>query len=500
MLKEHNLESYIRQLTSIYIRKNNISYDEIVFNEVEKNLRISFLLKYFDEPEILSYEEYERTRLDILNPKNPSGLNLNLHNIDVFNPNYYEFVKKEKSLHLKYLEESFLKDSYFASLTFQKKTSNFKENLMCKYKPEKTLDLRTRKFIYSLDIEFFNEFIKEYNEEPFIYLNSYIDLIEWDLNLLLNGRYIFDWNYLQSKKSLEHFFTNFENLEILKDVLDWDEVFKDNRLIWNTELIKKFIHKARNNPARIGNLSRNPNHDQKTIFENYKIWNINELSKGKAILKIDNLLTEYLHIIDLESFSKNHNLTYKDLNIIRDFYQNKHLFVEGIFHHNGHKINWNFKWENVFKNLNIKWDIKNIEPFLEILDEDQENWRSLSYKIENTELALKYFNKFKIKSLAFNNNVEWNVEMIKNLLNLNLGLFDVKWYGTGLPSIIRCIKISNEALLHFKDFWAKKYIYESVRFSRSEGSIYDKGEFPLYNILLKNVYIDKEFVLKNIVT
>ncbi|WP_163411607.1 hypothetical protein [Flavobacterium ajazii] len=176
-----------------------------------------------------------------------------------------------------------------------------------------------------------------------------------------------------------------------------------------------------------------------------------------------------------------------------------------------------FKWNsqniipliNIFDNVDglweiivtkVEWNSENIIPYIDKFDKIQGLWDLIAVNTADISFIKEIFNKISFTYfIRYNKKAVWNSWLLSKLFDLDLPLFADSRGSKGesffqLPTILQNIKISNEALLKYKDFWQNDYVFHTYTYKRGESFTYYRGVFPLYKRLFNNKYLDIDFV------
>lgn len=298
---------------------------------------------------------------------------------------------------------------------------------------------------------------------------SAIDNVNWNFEILENGKDLWDWKSIQLNTKLVDYFKDFEVIERYVDFLDWKIVSADKRLIWNFYLIYKFKNKLNfsdnvasfdyerynhqslekcfqnfskgdsgttsynkvyfnvgclsdkqflNDEIIVGFseywdwkiLSSNPSISTKMILKFQNNWDWLSLSRNPTIFKDEVFFYENLHLFNMFQLAQNPGLTIQCLRFFKNFY--KKDFGNGFGDSvtiNDVKVSWSSSfWYEAFKIHSIIWNAEFIDEFIEILNDSQSEYKN--YEIDK-------YGKYDM-ILGFRGSNEWK-SISSNIIDRN---------------------------------------------------------------------------------
>lgn len=375
--------------------------------------------------------------------------------------------------------------------------------------------------VFVISDELFGELVSTFNSETMFNWNfiSEQQSLPWTEDIINDGRYLWDWSKLQINPTASKLLCDFNIVDQYSELLDWDILSREPRLKWTSKELTKHKNKIffkndalpfyKDFPNQSEFYIKNHNHflaegfssrqdlSDDIIYEFQNYFNWGTLSLNHNIGQNPEFIVKYFSRIDFYQLSHNKSLNIGTLRLLKDLYALYDKKTRKI-KFNGIERSWDFYWQYAFENASIDWSDETISEFEPILDEVSpggSHWHELSKHIKYRDLIIKFKDKLSIITIASNNlDILWDVELMEILLNdaLKNPIFA---FSDSLPPILRKIKITKEAILHFKLCWFKNY-YESHYFAHWSDSSHqpEPTTIPLWRCLKenKNVIWDNE--------
>ena len=428
-----------------------------------------------------------------------------------------------KNLLLKYSKHSYesyqnegyvMRKSKILEDALKMEKAEFRKIIEEKFNPTKTECSNS----YLIDKSNLNRFIEIFSENPgfnWSDISNDADL-DWDLDIIHEGRFVLDFLELQLNPKTSHYFTQFEVIQKYSDLVNWKLVSADKRILWTQKWVTNFqpkliftwiqdetISSRCNyfntcflNGGSPSGLSMSPHLNFDLIVENIDNWNWEILSSNPLLIQMPLFESPIVEYLNFHGLSHNSGMNIGFFNRILELFKSE----ENYDFYNPYFTKKNkpkFSWEYAFENANIKWTVDNIKEFIPILDVEhngRSNWDGISKRITDKNVILKYGDKINFMNLIFNSNqIEsfvWNKELLEKLLFKYEGKdLIVSKFKKGLPDILKKINIEREAVLAFKEYWKKTFTSQYYH-RNSDGTELRSDDFPLWFCLQQNKNIE----------
>lgn len=325
------------------------------------------------------------------------------------------------------------------------------------------------------------------------------------------------YNHISLKKCFQNFSKGSSGTKNHDKIYFYMECFSEKEFL-NDDIISEFSEFW-----KWEILSSNSSISTKIILKFHNKFNWFILSSNPTILKDEVFFYENLHLFDLSALAQNPILNIDHLRFFKRFYE-KNIENKGYYYisiNDVKKCWYNSFWSVAFKSKSINWSTEFINEFIEILNNSQDEfksyqidrygkydkisgfrgsseWESISSNLTDKNAIFTFKDKLDFISLAINNkNLVWDIDLIGLLLKEKLPLVSNNFNVVGLPGVLGKIKITKEAIIHFKYYWFKDYDSEYYH-RNSDGTELRTNEFPLWHCFNNNKNIIWDIELNKI--